>query len=58
MDTDTGRIYPTQREAEADLREKGIPEKEIYRRLITGHPLTLRKLKKLILAQRKRERGR
>jgi hypothetical protein len=48
MDTSTGKIYPNRERAEADLRSKGVPEKEINNRLIQGTKPTLRKLRKII----------
>jgi len=48
MDTNTGKIYSDIVRAFADLRAKGVPEKEIENRLIQGTKPTLRKLRKMI----------
>jgi hypothetical protein len=55
MDIGTGKIYPDRETAEEDMRAKGVPEKEINKRLIQGTRPTLRKLRKLIRSQWKRE---
>jgi hypothetical protein len=55
MDTDTGKIYKDMESAFADMRAKGIPEKEAKKRLIYGTMPTLRKLRKMIRKQMRRE---
>ena len=55
MDTDTGKIYHDVESAKFDLRLKGVPEEEIDSRLIQAARPVLRKLRKMILAQQKRE---
>ena len=55
MDIVTGKVYQNLEIAKEDLRAKGVPEKEIDNRLIQGSMPTLRKLRKMIRAQRKRE---
>ena len=56
MDIKTGKIYPDFDTAKAKLQKDGVPEREIEDRLIQGTKHTLRKLRKMIRAQEKRER--
>jgi len=57
MDTRTGQIYPSKDEGVRDLASKGIPKAEAEKRLVTGTMRSLRKLRKQIHKQLRREAG-
>jgi hypothetical protein len=55
MDTRTGQIYPSRDEALQDLLSKGVSKPKADARLVTGTYVTLRKLRKAIHKQLRRE---
>ena len=56
MDTKTGQIYPNEETAIKDLLSKNVPKEEIKERIITGTMRDLRKMRKKIHKQLRRER--
>ena len=55
MDTRTGQIYPSKDAGMKDLIAKGVAKADAERRLVTGPLPSLRKLRKRIHKQMRRE---
>ena len=55
MDTRSGKIYPSKDEGVSDLMAKGVARAEAESRLVTGTVRSLKKFRKLIRKELRRE---